>query len=59
MFSSSLDGIVGLGPKLKIDLVRHFGGVDKVSEATLDDLKLAPGIGESRAKKIFYYLKNN
>ena len=59
MFSSSLDGIVGLGPKLKIDLVRHFGGVDKVSEATLDDLKLAPGIGESKAKKIFYHLKNN
>jgi excinuclease ABC subunit C len=59
MFSSSLDGIVGLGPKLKIDLVRHFGGIDKVSEATLDDLKLAPGIGESKAKKIFYHLKNN
>ena len=59
MFSSSLDGIVGLGPKLKIDLIRHFGGVNKVSEATLDDLRSAPGIGESKAKKIFYHLKNN
>ena len=58
LFSSSLDKIHGLGPKLKIDLVRYFGGIDKLKEASLDDLKSAPGIGESKAKKIFSYLKN-
>ena len=58
LFSSSLDEIHGLGPKLKIDLVRYFGGIDKLKEASLDDLKSAPGIGESKAKKIFSYLKN-
>ena len=59
MFSSSLDGIDGLGPKLKTNLIRYFGGIDKVIEASLDDLKSAPGIGESKAKKIYSYLKNN
>ena len=58
MFSSSLDEIEGLGPKLKINLIRYFGGIDKVSEDSLDDLKSAPGIGESKAKKIYYRLKN-
>ena len=59
MLSSSLDRIDGLGPKLKLNLIRYFGGIDKVCEASLDDLKCAPGIGEYKAKKIHSYLKNN
>ena len=58
-FSSSLDGIDGLGPKLKLNLIRFFGGIDKVIEASFDDLKSAPGIGEEKAKKIYSYLNNN
>ena len=58
MFSSNLDGIKGLGPKLKLNLIRYFGGMHKVIEASVDDLKSAPGIGESKAKKIHSYLKN-
>ncbi len=57
MFSSNLDEIEGLGPKLKLNLIRYFGGIDKVSEASLDDLKSVPGIGESKAQKIYYHLK--
>ncbi|MFL2732828.1 MAG: excinuclease ABC subunit UvrC [Gammaproteobacteria bacterium] len=59
LFSSSLDGIDGLGPKLKLTLIRFFGGIDKVIEASFDDLKSAPGIGEEKAKKIYSYLNNN
>ena len=58
LFSSSLDGINGLGPKLKMNLIRYFGGLDKIREATLDDLKLAPGIGGSKAKKIFSHFNS-
>ncbi len=58
LFSSSLDGIDGLGPKLKTSLIRYFGGIDKVIEASLEDLKLAPGIGDRKAKKIRSHLKN-
>ena len=59
LLSSSLDGISGLGPKLKLNLIRYFGGIDKVSEASLDDLKSIPGIGESIAKKIISFFNNN
>jgi len=58
LFSSSLDEIDGLGPKLKTSLIRYFGGIDKVIEASLEDLKLAPGIGDRKAKKIYSHLKN-
>ena len=58
LLSSSLDRLNGLGPRLKKDLIKYFVGVDKVSEASLDDLKLAPGVGEIKAKKIHFYLKN-
>jgi len=56
LFSSSLDEINGLGPKLKINLIRYFGGIGKIKEASLDDLKSVPGIGEGKAKNIFSYL---
>ena len=55
LFSSGLDGIDGVGPELKKILIRYFGGTDKIKEASLDDLKLAPGIGENKAQKIFYH----
>ena len=57
-FSSSLHEIEGLGPKLKINIVKSFGGIDKVREASLDDLKSVPGIGENKAKKIFSHFNN-
>ena len=59
LFSSGLDGIDGLGPKLKLTLIRYFGGIDKVFEASLDDLKSVPGIGASKAKKIHSHFENN
>ena len=58
LFSSNLDGIDGLGPKLKKNLIRYFGGIDKIKEVSLDDLKSVPGIGESKAKKIYFYFHN-
>ncbi len=59
LLSSSLDGIDGLGPKLKLNLIRYFGGIDKIIEASIVDLKSAPGIGEAKAKKIYSHLKRN
>ena len=37
LFSSSLDDINGLGPKLKVDLIKYFGGINKISEASFED----------------------
>ena len=59
LLSSSLDEINGLGSKLKTNLIRYFGGIDKITEASLDELKSVPGIGERKAEKIYSYLKKN
>ncbi len=58
LLRSNLDDIGGLGPKLKLNLIRYFGGVDKVMEASKDDLKAVPGIGVNKANQIFRYIKN-
>ena len=53
LFSSSLDNVDGLGSTLKTNLIRYFGGINKIKEASLDDLKSAPGIGESKLENSF------
>ena len=58
LLKSNLDDIRGLGPKLKLNLIRYFGGADKVMEASKDDLKAVPGIGVSKANQIFRFIKN-
>ena len=58
LLRSNLDEISGLGPKLKLSLIRYFGGVDKVMEASKEDLKSVPGIGVNKANQIFRYIKN-
>ena len=52
-FSSSLDGIEGLGPKLKGNLIRYFGGINKVFDASLDDLKSVPENWKTKLKIFF------
>ena len=58
LLKSNLDDISGLGPKLKLNLIRYFGGVDRLMQASKDDLKSVPGIGNSKANEIFRYIKN-
>lgn len=49
-FSSELTEIPGVGPKLKERLLRNFGSLKKVSEAS--ELELAPFVGKKLAEKI-------
>jgi len=58
LLRSNLDDISGLGPKMKLNLIRYFGGVDKVMQASKDDLKSVPGIGVNKADQIFRHIKN-
>ncbi len=48
MFKSYLDGIEGLGPKGKEKLLKAFLSIDKIRDATLDELQTA-GISEKVA----------
>lgn len=51
-FVSELDGIPGIGPKRKQALLRHFGGVNAIRAATLDELSALPGMNRKAARAL-------
>ncbi|WP_431027431.1 excinuclease ABC subunit UvrC [Lysinibacillus sp. LZ02] len=54
---SVLDQIEGIGPKRKQQLLKHFGSVKKVREASIDQLMEA-GMPKAQANNIFQYFQN-
>jgi len=55
---SMLEGIAGVGPKRRRELLRHFGGWQEVAKASSDDLAKVPGISEKLAQDIYAALHN-
>ena len=53
MVASILDDVPGLGPKRKKLLLRTFGSVKKMRQATLDEIKAVPGIPEQVAEDLY------
>ncbi len=51
--SDPLEGVSGLGAKKLQSLIRHFGGRQGITHASVNDLKTVPGIGSSLAKRIY------
>ncbi len=51
-FASSLDEISGIGPKKKKALIRQFGTIQNIRQASLEDLAAVKGINSSLAVKI-------
>ena len=50
---SSLESIPGVGPKRRRELLRHFGGLQGITAASLEDLCRVPGINRKLAEDIF------
>ncbi|MCK4368960.1 MAG: excinuclease ABC subunit UvrC [Dehalococcoidales bacterium] len=55
-FASALDTIPGIGPKRKRALLRQFGSVKAIREASIEELATARGMTRSLAQKIKEYL---
>jgi len=51
--SDPLEAVSGLGAKKLQSLLRHFGGRQGITHATVTDLKTVPGIGPSLAQRIY------
>ena len=55
---SPLEGIPGVGPRRRRELLRHFGGWQEVAAASAEDLASVPGISEKLAMDIYAALHN-
>lgn len=52
MRRSKLDDIPGLGPKRRKQLVKEFGSVMRVKQASVEDIAALPGFGPKLAQLI-------
>ena len=52
---SSLDDIPGVGPARRKALMRHFGSIEEIRNATTEELSAIPEIPERAAKEIFEF----
>ena len=55
--ASALDGFEGIGPKRKKMLLKHFGSVKRIKEASIEELK-ASGLPQQIAESVSSYFKN-
>jgi len=50
--ASQLDSIPGIGPTRRKALLKHFGSMDKIKEASIEELMTVKGMNESAAKNV-------
>lgn len=55
--SSVLDQVPGLGPARQKALLRKFGSVKRLREASLEDIQQVPGFGPAFAKRVHEHLQ--
>lgn len=55
---SPLEGIPGVGPKRRRQLLNHFGGMQEILRASAGDLANVPGISKKMAEDIYAALHN-
>lgn len=51
--TSSLEEVAGVGPKRRRELLKHFGGLQELSRASIDEIAKAPGISKKLAESIY------
>lgn len=52
---SVLDHIVGIGPKRRQSLCIHFGSLEKIKEASVEELAAAPGMNRTSAEAVRHF----
>lgn len=50
---STLEGIEGVGPKRRRELIRYFGGIQEIRKASVDEMTKVQGISKSLAESIY------
>ncbi|MCL4515397.1 MAG: excinuclease ABC subunit UvrC [Firmicutes bacterium] len=55
--SSKLDEVAGIGPKRKKALLKHFGSIKRVGEASAEELAAVPGMSREVAEAVWQHLR--
>ncbi|MDT4789658.1 UvrABC system protein C [compost metagenome] len=51
--TSSLEEVPGVGPKRRRELLKHFGGLQELNRASIEEIAKAPGISKKLAESIY------
>lgn len=51
--TSSLEEVAGVGPKRRRELLKHFGGLQELTRASVEEIAKAPGISKKLAESIY------
>lgn len=57
--TSALESIDGVGAKRRQQLLKHFGGIQGIMSAGVDDLAAVPSISPALAESIYEHFNNN
>ncbi|WP_432402288.1 excinuclease ABC subunit UvrC [Wukongibacter sp. M2B1] len=57
LIQSVLDDIPGIGKKRKGELLKHFGSIERIRKASIDDLKDVEGMNEKIANTVYEFFK--
>lgn len=51
--TSTLEGVAGVGPTRRRELLKHFGGLQELARASVEEIAKAPGISKKLAESIY------
>ncbi|UVE16060.1 excinuclease ABC subunit UvrC [Pseudomonas sp. LS44] len=51
--TSTLEQVAGVGPKRRRELLNHFGGLQELSRASIEEIAKAPGVSKKLAESIY------
>ncbi|MEH6564284.1 MAG: excinuclease ABC subunit UvrC [Halopseudomonas sp.] len=57
--TSSLEGIAGVGPKRRRELLKHFGGLQELKRASAAEVAKVPGVSKKLAEQIYAALHSD
>lgn len=57
LLSSELDSVPGIGPKRRQLLLQHFGSMETLHQASLEELEAVPGLPKNVADTIYNYFR--
>lgn len=59
LIQSVLDEIPGVGKKRKKELLKHFGSIERIKRASVDELKEVEGMNERIAKGVYEFFRKD